>query len=192
MTMPDLPTPEEIQKRFADAIAAHWKLFLIQGVIFLILGLLAVAMPLVGTLAVELLVGWLFFIGGVVRTVALLGNKHLPGFWWSLMAACLASALGLILILNPFQGVITLTMVLMALFLVEAVSALFAALHFREHSKSWSWLLLTGLVDLLLVFLIWQGWPDTAAWAIGLLAGINLFITGWSLIMLSMAARSAE
>jgi len=192
MTMPDLPTPDEIRMRFAEALAAHWKLFLVQGIILIILGLLAVAMPLAGTFAVELLVGWLFFIGGIVRTLALLGNKHQPGFWWSLLGAFLASALGLVLIANPFQGVITLTMVMMALFLAEGVSAIFAALHFREHSKSWGWLLLTGLVDLFLVYLLWQGWPGTVAWAIGLLAGVNLFFTGLSLVMLSVAARPTK
>lgn len=190
MTMPDLPTPEDIQKRFADAIAAHWKLFLAQGVILILLGLLAVAMPLIGTFAVELLVGWLFFIGGTVRTLALLSGERLPGFWWSLLGAFLAAALGLILIADPFQGIFTLTMVLMVLFLVEGVSALFASLHFREHSTSWIWLLLTGLVDLFLVFLMWQGWPGTTAWAIGLLAGVNLLVTGMALTMLSVAART--
>lgn len=192
MTMQDLPTPEEIRKQFTEAINAHKKFFLFQGVILIILGLLAVAMPMIGTFAVELLVGWLFFIGGIVRTVALLGNKHLPGYWWSLLAAFLTSALGLILVVNPFQGVITLTMVMIALFLVEGVSALFAAVHFREHSKSWGWLGLTGLIDLFMVYLLWSGWPGTAAWAIGLLAGINLFFTGWSLVMLSVAARPTK
>lgn len=192
MTMPDLPTPEEIQKRFADAIAAHWKRFLFQGIALIVLGLLAVAMPMLGTFAVEALVGWLFFIGGIIRTVTLLGAKHLPGFWWSLSAAFLTSVLGLILIADPFQGIFTLTMVLMALFLIEGASALVAALHFREHSKNWGWLVLSGLVDLVLVFLIWQGWPGTAAWAIGLLTGVNLVFTGWSMVMLSVAARPAQ
>ena len=97
----------------------------------------------------------------------------------------------MILIANPLRGVLTLTMVLMALFLIEGVAAILAALNFRQHSRNWGWLLFSGIVDLVLVYLIWQGWPATAAWAIGLLAGVNLLFTGLSLVMLAIAARQA-
>ncbi len=192
MTIQDQPKPEEINKRIAGAIAAHWKLFLFQGVTLAVLGLLAIAMPLVSTLAVEIFIGWLFFVGGILRTIVLLRSKHLPGYWWSLFAAILAVVLGLVLIAKPLQGLLTLTMVLMALFLIEGFSALFAALDFRRHLTNWGWLLFSGLVDLVLVFLIWQGWPATAAWSIGLLTGVNLFFMGLSLVMLALAARRDE
>lgn len=189
MASQDQQTAEGIRRRVADAIAGHWKLFLVQGVIMALLGLLAMAMPPISTLAVEILIGWLFLIGGIVRATTLFRAKHLPGYGWSMLAAILAIVLGLVLIANPFQGTITLTMVLMALFLIEGVSAIFAALNFRDHSANWGWVLFSGLVDLVLVYLIWQGWPGTAAWAIGLLAGVNLFFTGLSLVMLALAAR---
>ena len=191
MTSQDLPAPDAIRKRMADAIAAHWKLFLVQGVILVVLGLLAVAMPLISTLAIELLIGWLFLVGGALRLATLFRARHLPGYWWSIATAVAAVALGLILIANPLRGVLTLTMVLMALFLIEGVAAILAALNFRQHSRNWGWLLFSGIVDLVLVYLIWQGWPATAAWAIGLLAGVNLLFTGLSLVMLAIAARQA-
>lgn len=100
--------------------------------------------------------------------------------------------MGTILIANPLQGALTLTIVLVLLFLVEGVAAIAVAIGFREHSRNWGWLLFSGLVDLLLAFLIWQGWPGTAAWSIGLLVGVNLFFTGLSLMMLAIAARKAK
>ena len=102
----------------------------------------------------------------------------------------MAAVVGLVLVAMPLQGVLTLTMVLAALFALEGISSIFAALDFRHHTAHWGWLLLSGVVDLVLAGLIWQGWPATAAWAIGLLTGVNLFFLGLSLVMLSIAAPS--
>jgi uncharacterized membrane protein HdeD (DUF308 family) len=182
---------EDLRKRVAAAVAAHWKAFLVQGVVLIVLGLLAVALPMLSTLAVEILIGWLFIVGGSMRVASLVRNKHLPGYGWSLAAAALAVVLGLVLVAAPMPGILSLTMVLMVLFLAEGVSAIASALGLREHAQSWGWLLISGIVDLVLVVLIWQGWPGTAAWAIGLLTGINLFFLGLSLVMLSLAVHRA-
>lgn len=180
----------EIRSILVAAIEEHRRLFLAEGVIIALLGLLAIAAPLFSSLAIEIFIGWLFFAGGVLRLAMLLRAKHLPGFWWSLLGAVLAIVIGLVLAFNPFQGLLTLTMVLIALFLVEGFSAIFAAFDFRAHSANWGWLLLSGVVDLVLAGMIWQSWPASAAWAIGLLTGVNLFFLGLSLIMLAIAAPS--
>ena len=81
-------------------------------------------------------------------------------------------------------------MVLVVVFLAEGAAAIFIAVDFRRHLTSWGWTLFSGLVDLVLAYLIWQGWPATADWAIGLLVGINMFMFGLSLAMTALAARS--
>lgn len=180
----------ELRRVIAAAFQAHWKLFLVQGILMMILGLLAVALPHISTVAVEIFVGWLFFIGGVFRALSVLPARGMPGFWWSLLTALLAAALGLVLIAQPSEGVLTLTMVLMVLFIVEGIAAILIALGFRRHLHNWRWTLFSGVVDLVLAYLIWQGWPGTAAWAIGLLVGINMFFFGASTAMIAIAARS--
>ncbi len=82
-----------------------------------------------------------------------------------------------------------LTMLLMILFLAEGMAAIFSAIDFHHHVRNWGWLLFSGLIDLLLVFLIWSGWPGTAGWALGMLTGVNLFFMGMALMMLAIAAR---
>ena len=178
----------DLRQKAAAAITAHRRLFLGEGVVMVLLGLLAIARPFLSSLAVEIFIGWLFFVGGALRTVALLRAKHLPGFRWSLLSAVLAIVAGLVLVSMPLQGMLSLTIVLAALFIVEGVSAIFAGLDYRHHSSNWAWLLLSGIVDLGLAGLIWQGLPSIAAWAIGLLAGINLIFLGWALIMLALSA----
>jgi uncharacterized membrane protein HdeD (DUF308 family) len=113
----------------------------------------------------------------------------MPGFAWSMLTAVLAVVLGLILIVRPFEGVLTLTMVLVAFFIIEGIASIIAAVEHRQHLGSWGWVLFSGIVDLLLAYLIWQGWPSSAAWAIGLLVGINMIFLGLSLVMTALAAR---
>jgi uncharacterized membrane protein HdeD (DUF308 family) len=181
---------DEIQRRLAAAIHAHWKLFLAEGIVMMVLGLLAIAVPEVATLAITLFIGWLFFIGGIFRTISVLQHRSMPGFAWSLLIAVLAILLGLILILRPIAGVLTLTIWLIVFFIIEGIAAIFLAIEHRRHLPSWGWVLLSGLVDLLLAYLIWDGWPSSAAWAIGLLVGINMVFVGLSLIMTALAART--
>jgi uncharacterized membrane protein HdeD (DUF308 family) len=185
-----LPGLDGIQSRLAAAIHAHWKLFLAEGIVMMVLGLLAIAVPEVATLAITLLIGWLFFIGGIFRTISVLQHRAMPGFAWSLLIAVLAILLGLILIIRPIAGALTLTIWLIVFFIIEGIAAIFLAIEHRRHLPSWGWVLLSGLVDLLLAYLIWDGWPSSAAWAIGLLVGINMVFVGLSLIMTALAART--
>ena len=113
----------------------------------------------------------------------------MPGFAWSLLTALLAILFGLILIFRPLAGALTLTMILVAFFILEGVTAIVLAVRHREHLRSWGWVLFSGIVDLLLAYLIWAGWPSSADWAIGLLVGINMLFFGLSLVMTALTAR---
>jgi uncharacterized membrane protein HdeD (DUF308 family) len=187
--MSDVTDFEGLRRQLASTIHAHWKLFLAQGIVMMILGFLAVAVPNIATLAVEIFVGWLFFAGGIFRAISVWHARQAPGFAWSLLAAVLSVVLGLILIFHPLAGVLTLTMVLVAFFIIEGLASIVAAIEHRQHLRSWGWVLFSGIIDLLLAYLIWQGWPSSAAWAIGLLVGINMLFLGLSLVMTALAAR---
>jgi uncharacterized membrane protein HdeD (DUF308 family) len=183
------PDIEDIRRRMAATIHAHWKLVLAQGILLMVFGLLAVAMPNIATLAVEIFVGWLFFVAGIFRAVSVWHARQMPGFGWSMLSALLAVLLGLILIARPLAGVLTLTMVLIAFFILEGITAIVIAVQHRDHLTSWGWVLFSGIIDLLLAYLIWAGWPSSADWAIGLLVGINMVFLGLSLLMTALAAR---
>ena len=183
------PGIEGIRRQMAATIHRHWKLVLAQGIVMIVLGFLAVVEPNVATLAVSIFVGWLFFIGGIFRTLWVWRSRAMPGFAWSLLTALLAIVFGLILIFRPLAGALTLTMILVAFFILEGITAIVLAVQHRAHLRSWGWVLFSGIVDLLLAFLIWAGWPSSADWAIGLLVGINMLFFGLSLVMTSLTAR---
>jgi len=181
----------DIATQTREAIRSHRTLFLVQGIVMVILGVIAILAPQIATLAVEIFVGWLFIIGGIVRLFATFQSRDAPGFWWSILIAILAIIVGFVLVANPLAGVLTLTMVLIAMFLVEGVFQIIAGIEFRKAAAgSWFWLVTSGVIDIILAVLIFAGWPGTAAWAIGLLVGINLLFAGIALTMTAIAAGS--
>jgi uncharacterized membrane protein HdeD (DUF308 family) len=148
--------------------------------------------PPLASLAVTIFLGGMFLISGIAGLVVTFWARQMPGFWWSLISAALAVLAGLVLLARPMQGVLTLTIVVGAYFLAEGVATIMYALeHRRELSGRWSWLLVAGLMDLLISFLIIAGLPGSAEWAIGLLVGINLVIGGASLVGMALAARNS-
>jgi uncharacterized membrane protein HdeD (DUF308 family) len=190
MTLPhDL---NELQAKMREAVRANWKAFLVEGILLAILGVAAVIVPQVASLAVTILLGWLFLIMGIGGLVVTLWAREMPGFWWSLISAALAVLAGGVLLARPMQGVLTLTIVVGAYFLAEGVATILYALeHRRELSERWSWLLIGGAMDIIIAGLIIAGLPGSAEWAIGLLAGLNLMFGGATLIGMALAARKA-
>jgi uncharacterized membrane protein HdeD (DUF308 family) len=173
-------------------VREHWKLFLFEGIVLVVLGLLAILIPPLATLAVAILIGWLFLISGGVGLVTTLMARHAPGFWWSLLSAILAIVVGLVLLIWPGGGVISLTLLLIVFFIIEGVaSIMFALEHKNELSGRWGWMLASGVVDLILAGLIFIGLPSTAAWALGLLVGINLLFGGSAMIGMALYARTS-
>ncbi|HUL90306.1 MAG TPA: HdeD family acid-resistance protein [Pseudolabrys sp.] len=183
---------QRIQRAATAALHEHWVLFLVEGVVLLVLGATAVVLPPIATLAVTILFGWLFLVSGIVGLVTTFWMRQAPGFWWSLASAVLGIIVGALLLASPVTGALSLTLVLIAFFLIEgAVSIMFALDHRRELSGQWGWMLMSGIIDLVLAIMIFAGLPSTAAWAVGLLVGINMIFGGTALIAMALHARKA-
>ena len=124
--------------------------------------------------------------------IATFWMRQAPGFWWSLLSAVLGIAVGLILLINPVSGAVSLTLVLGVFFALEGVASIMYAMdHRKQLSGRWSFMLLSGLIDLILAAIILIGLPGTAAWAIGLLVGINMIFGGSALIAMGLHARNS-
>src|ERR1700724_2968972 len=190
MTLPQDVT--RLQSEMTAAVREHWKAFLIEGIVLVVLGLAAMIVPPLASLAVTIFLGWMFLISGIVGLAMTFWARQMPGFWWSLISAALAVLAGIVLLAQPAQGTLTLTIVVGAYFLAEGVATIMYALeHRRELSGRWSWMLIAGLMDLLIAVIIITGLPGSALWAIGLLVGINLLFGGATLIGVALAARNA-
>jgi uncharacterized membrane protein HdeD (DUF308 family) len=183
---------DRLQRGVVNALRENWHLLLIEGVILVLLGAAAIVIPPVATLAVTILLSWLFLISGVVGLITTFMMRDAPGFWWSLFSAVIAIAAGIVLLGWPVSGALSLTLLLIAFFILEGIATIMYAFdHKRELSGRWGLLLASGIVDLALAAIIFAGLPGTAAWAIGLLVGINMLFGGAALIGLALHARNA-
>jgi uncharacterized membrane protein HdeD (DUF308 family) len=183
---------QNMQRAATAALREHWVLFLVEGVVLLVLGATAVVLPPIATLAVTILLGWLFMVSGVIGIITTIWMRHAPGFWWSLLSAVLGIAVGAMLLASPLVGAFSLTLVLITFFIVEGVaSIMFAFDHRRELSGQWGWMLMSGIIDLALALMIFAGLPSTAAWAVGLLVGINMIFGGAAMIAMALHARKS-
>jgi uncharacterized membrane protein HdeD (DUF308 family) len=187
------PDLERFRSRVATTLHEHWKLFLGEGIILVLLGAAAFMIPVFATLFVTAFVGWLFLISGVVGLYTSFMMRHAPGFWWSLVSAIIAVIAGVILLARPVTGVLSLTLVVIVFFIVEGISSIMYAFdHRRELSGRWGFMVVSGVIDLFLAAIIFIGLPGTAEWAIGLLVGINMLFGGVAMIVMALHARDVD
>ncbi len=190
MSLPGI-NEEELIGAMRRSLKDHWQMFAVQGILLVILGGLAIAVPAVASVAVAAFVGWLLFFAGLFRAISLFRAPHAPGYWSSLLLAILTAILGVVIALFPLQGAVTLTMLLTAYFIVHGIASFIFAFSIKGDTGRWVLLIFSGLIDLALAALIIAQWPSTALWVLGLYVGINLLFTGFALIFAALGAREA-
>ena len=157
----------------------------IWGWVVLIAGVFALLSPLVAGAFVTVMVGAMILIAGVTRVIdAFQGG----GFWSGLFGAVYCIA-GLMIIGDPLPGLLALTMVLVIYFLVVGITEIIAAFKIRPVD-GWGYLLFSGIVSVLLSLMIWNQWPLSGAWAVGVLVGIQLMISGMTMITVGSALKN--
>lgn len=172
------------------SLRENWKMFLIEGIVLVVLGAAAILVPPIATLTVTFFIGWLLLFSGIAGLFTTFSMRPMPGFWWSLISAAIGIGAGLVLLFSPAAGAVSLTVVLVAFFIIEGIaSIMFALEHRAELPGAWVMMLLSGIVDLVLGGMIFLGLPSSAAWAIGLLVGINMIFGGFALIAMALQAR---
>lgn len=158
----------------------HRSFLFIEGIIFLLLGLLALSQPYLATLGIELMLGVFLIAAGIIQGYRAL--KY-PMKFLGLTAAAFSLILGILFLIYPVTGILTLTLLIMAFFVIDGISKVIGGFQFRP-TRGWGWLTLCGMLSLLLAFLIFKGGPTTAAWLIGFYLGIYWIFLGTSLLTL--------
>jgi uncharacterized membrane protein HdeD (DUF308 family) len=161
--------------------------FFALGVGFMVLGFLAMILPLVASLVTALVLGWTMALAGVFQGVHAFRNRQWGGFAWAIVSALLLVLTGILIVLFPLAGTLTLSLILGAFFLANGVVKLVRSIQHRGM-PAWGWLLFDGLLSLGLGVLILAGWPSTGVWALGLLVGIDLLVGGASMILIGVGA----
>ena len=161
-------------------------LFLVEGALLILFGAAALLLPPLAGLVTVILLGWLLIGTGVISLVTTLLGRHAPGFWWSLLSALVAVVVGAMMFAWPLGGMISLSAALGLFLMLDGALAIGLALEHRRHlTPRWLWLLCNGLLDVVpaLVVLLWL--PSFAVWALGIFIGVDLVISGATMIALS-------
>lgn len=180
------------RSRFWRSTRRYWLQILAEGIILVILGWLALFLPIFATVTtLNMILGWLFVVSGLIGLVTTAGGRHAPGFWWSLLSAILAIGVGATLMQWPAANSVPIVYVLTVFFVIEGIATImYAREHRRRLSGRWEWMVASGFVDLALATLVVLGLPATAPWATGLLVGVNMVFGGSAMIAMAIYAHT--
>lgn len=174
-----------------EELHQHKRSVLLQGILFVVLGVLALIIPAVFSVAFEWMVGWLFLIGGGIQLVRCIQSNGAPGYWFLMLSSLFSMVFGVFLVFRPVEGVAALTMFIALYFLAEGIVKILFAFQLRAFSH-WGWILFSGLCSIIISFIVFSGWPFTAMWFIGTLLGVYLIINGVTFIIMATQAHLAE
>jgi uncharacterized membrane protein HdeD (DUF308 family) len=170
-----------------------WGFFLAEGIVMIVFGVIAITLPPIASLVVVILLGWLLVASGLVSLVTTLMGWHVPGFWWSLLSAMVTVIAGGLLYAWPLGGLISLSLALAAYLLLDGALSVAMALDHRRHlTPKWAWLLFNGVIDLVFAGVIMLWMPQIAIGALGLIVGIDMLISGATLVAMALDARKVE
>ena len=173
----------------ASELRRNWGWFLILGIVLIVLGTIALGSALLMTIASVFFFGWILIIGGVLEAFhAFWREKRWGGFLLDLLTGILYVVVGWMMVTNPQESALLLTLIIAMFLVFEGVFRIAAALTARY--PHWGWVLFNGVISLILGIMIWRQWPYSGLWVIGLFVGIEMLLNGWSLVMLSLASRN--
>jgi uncharacterized membrane protein HdeD (DUF308 family) len=180
---------EVFREAMRETVKRYSLWYLIEGVLLMAAGILAVIYPVFSSVAVIVLLGWLLIISGVLQGLSLVGTRQVPHFWLQLISVILAVLIGFLFLRDPGQGLLTITLLLIVFFMIEGISKVVFALTIRPF-PNWGWVLGSGLVGILLSLILWASLP-AAVWLIGLLLGIELISVGAAIAYLAWQVRQS-
>ena len=161
---------------------------LVLSVLLIIFGVLAIALPLVSSIGIAIVIGWLAIFAGIAQVVHAFQSEGIGHIVWKLAVAVFYLAAGAYLLAYPALGVAGLTLVLGVFLFAEGVADVIAYFSARKSGAS-AWMLLDGIITLVLGFMIWDRWPFSALWVIGTFVGISMVMTGTTRLMMALAVR---
>ena len=179
-----------MREAMRETVKRHWVWYLIQGALMILGGILALVYPIVSSVAVIFFLGWLLIIAGIVQGISLIGATNVPHFWLQLISVALFVVVGLLFLRNPAEGLLTLTLLLIVLFMVEGISKVILSLTIRPF-PNWGWVCVSGVISIALALYLWASIPVTAVWLLGVLLGIALISEGTALAYLAWQAKEA-
>src|SRR6476620_10847379 len=138
-----------------DTVRRYSLWYLVQGILMVVIGVLALISPWIASVAIIRLLGWFLIISGVLQGIGVIGARHVPNFWLELISAVLAIVIGLLLLRHTDAGLLFFSVLLIVFFMVEGIVKVVFTISIRPF-PTWGWVLARGLVGVLLSFYLWS------------------------------------
>jgi uncharacterized membrane protein HdeD (DUF308 family) len=166
--------------------AINWSIAL--SVLLIIAGLIALLIPFVSGVAITLIFGWLMILSGITHFIFAFKTHTTGGRLWELLIGVIYTFTGVYLIIHPLDALLALTLILACYLFFEAIVEFIQYFQLRPRHGA-GWLIVDGIITLVLAIMIWRSWPASSVWVIGTLVGISMIFSGFSRLMLSLAAK---
>jgi uncharacterized membrane protein HdeD (DUF308 family) len=180
---------EVMREAMRETVKRHSLWYLVQGGLMIVGGVLALVYPVITSVAVVTLLGWVLIISGIVQAISLIGARNVPHFWLQLVSVALSVIVGILFLSNPVEELTTLTFLLIVFFVVEGISKVIFALTIRPF-PNWGWVLASGILGIAIAFILYASLPTVALWLLGLLLGVQLIGEGAALGYLAWYIRN--
>ena len=186
----DVRLARRILRHELEVIRGNWGWILALGIILIVVGSGAVAMPIVAGLATAVTFGVLLLMGGIAQLVGAFWTRDWSGFFLSLLTGVLYVVLGLLFLSAPLRAEVAMTFLLACVLLIGGLFRIIGSLMYRF--PHWGWTFVGGAINLVLGILIWRQLPEAALWVIGLFVGIDMIFTGWTWVILAFAVKNVK
>jgi uncharacterized membrane protein HdeD (DUF308 family) len=191
MTMSLDNAAQVMREAMRETVNEHSLLYLVQGALMFLAGILALVYPVASSFAVVTLLGWILIVMGFVQGISLWDARNVPQFWLQLVSMLLSVMVGVLLIRHRGEGLLVLTLLLLVYFMIEGISKIIFSLTIRPF-PNWGWVLGSGIIGILVALYLWSNLPVTAIWLLGVLLGITLIAEGAALGYLAWKVRTDE
>ena len=178
-----------LREAMRETVKRYSLWYLLQGVLMVVAGVLALVYPLLASVAMVYLLAWVLIISGVFQAIGLIGARDVPHYWLQLISVVLAIVIGLLLLNQPESGLVIMTVLLIVFFMIEGISKIIFALTIRPF-PNWGWVFGSGVVGILLAFYLWANIPVSSEWVLGVLLGVMLVCEGAALAYLAWKVRT--
>ncbi len=165
------------ERPLLELFRRYKNLFVIEGILFTLLGIFAISLPQVFSLTLDYFIGWVFIFSAIAIAIRSFQATEMPDRTAAIVSTLLYLVLGVLLLVYPMTGILTLTLLLALYFLLDGIIKIYSSLQIKPISN-WGWILTSGILSLILSGLIIGYWPQEASWMLGMLVGINLLVTG--------------
>lgn len=171
-----------------DTLRSNWGWSLVAGILVTIIGAVAIVHSVAATFVSLAALAWLMIFAGSALAVHGIRTRKWSGFLLDLFGAAMIITAAIVLLKNPVNGVLAVTMMLAVYFIVSGISEMIGG--FAGKYRSTGWARFDGVISIILGGFLLASWPVSGLWFLGFAVGVKLFFLGCGLSGLAMAAHS--